>query len=45
MDEVYTSEHWMVRIYKVRKGENRDAPARKLPVKKWEIGPGDGAKM
>eukprot|EP00123_Amoebidium_parasiticum_P013683 comp22097_c0_seq1/m.32233 comp22097_c0_seq1/g.32233 ORF comp22097_c0_seq1/g.32233 comp22097_c0_seq1/m.32233 type:complete len:614 (-) comp22097_c0_seq1:155-1996(-) len=30
LDEVYTSEHWMVRIYKVRKDENRDAPAPKI---------------
>jgi hypothetical protein len=33
LDEVYTTEHWMVRIYKVRKNINRGAPAKKLPSK------------
>eukprot|EP00124_Ichthyophonus_hoferi_P002410 Ihof_evm5s163 gene=Ihof_evmTU5s163 len=34
MDEVYTSEHWLVRIYKVRKDAARDAPALKLSAGK-----------
>lgn len=33
LDEVYTTEHWMVRIYKVRKNINRGPPAKKLPSK------------
>ncbi|KNC76491.1 dolichyl-diphosphooligosaccharide-protein glycosyltransferase subunit STT3B [Sphaeroforma arctica JP610] len=33
LDECYTSEHWMVRIYKVRKNVNRDTPAPLLGAK------------
>eukprot|EP01134_Creolimax_fragrantissima_P008257 CFRG8257T1 len=33
LDEAYTSEHWMVRIYKVRKSTNRDSPAPKMIAK------------
>lgn len=37
MEEAYTSEHWLVRIYKVKDLENREKVAKPtIPAQKWK---------